>query len=36
LTDRGVEPRKTNGKKVYDVNLIDLPEDNKVWDESPF
>ena len=36
LTDRGIEPRKTNGKKVYDVHLVDLPDDNKVWEESPF
>jgi len=25
LTEFGIEPRKTNGKKVYDVSLIDLP-----------
>jgi hypothetical protein len=24
LTEFGIEPRKTNGKKVYDVSLIDL------------
>ena len=36
LTDHGIEPRKTNGKKVYDVSLTDLPEENKQWDESPF
>ena len=36
LTDHGIEPRKTNGKKVYDVCLTDLPEENKQWEESPF
>jgi len=36
LTDHGIEPRKTNGKKVYDVSLVDLPEDKSVWEESPF
>ena len=36
LTDHGIEPRKTNGKKVYDVCLTDLPEDKSVWEESPF
>ena len=36
LTDRGIEPRKTNGKKVYDVSLIDLPEEKTQWEESPF
>ena len=27
LTDHGIEARKTNGKKVYDVQLVDLEED---------
>ena len=36
LTDHGIEPRKTNGKKVYDVCLTDMPEENKQWEESPF
>ena len=36
LTDHGIEPRKTNGKKVYDVSLTDLPEENKQWEDSPF
>ena len=36
LTDHGIEPRKTNGKKVYDVSLVDLPEDKSMWEESPF
>ena len=36
LTDHGIDPRKTNGKKVYDVSLVDLPEDKSVWEESPF
>ena len=36
LTDRGIEPRKTNGKKVYDVSLTDLPEEKTQWDETPF
>lgn len=36
LTDHGIEPRKTNGKKVYDVSLVDLPDDKSVWEESPF
>lgn len=36
LTDHGIEPRKTNGKKVYDVCLTDLPEENKQWEDSPF
>ncbi len=27
LTDHGIDARKTNGKKVYDVQLIDLEED---------
>jgi hypothetical protein len=26
LTEFGIEPRKTNGKKVYDVSLIDLSD----------
>ena len=36
LTDHGIDPRKTNGKKVYDVSLVDLPEEKSVWEESPF
>ena len=36
LTDHGIDPRKTNGKKVYDVSLVDLPEDKSMWEESPF
>jgi putative DNA primase/helicase len=28
LTEFGIEPRKTNGKKVYDVSLIDLPTES--------
>jgi hypothetical protein len=29
LTEFGIEPRKTNGKKVYDVSLIDLPMESE-------
>ena len=28
LTDRGVIPRKSNGRKLYDVSLVDI-EENK-------
>ena len=29
LTEFGIEPRKTNGKKVYDVSLVDLPMESE-------
>ena len=35
LTDRGIEARKTNGKKVYDVALVDL-EKQESFDDLPF
>ena len=36
LTDHGIEPRKTNGKKVYDVCLTDMPEEKTIWEDTPF